>query len=198
MSVKRQPGGGYRQLLLFESDLADASRPDACGNGGTEPATSEEPQALTATSQARALTQHLMEEVTSRENLNLAYRRVKANRGAAGIDGLTLDELPAWIAEHKKELIASLLDGSYRPQPVRGKQIPKPGGGVRQLGIPTVVDRLVQQAILQVLQPIWDPTFSDSSYGFRPGRSACNRPASTWLRDAASWWTWTSKSSSTE
>ena len=172
MSVKRQQGGAYRQLFLFENEPADTPRPDACGNGGTEPAAAEEPQALAATDQARALTQHLMEEVTNRENLNRAYRRVKANKGAAGIDGMTLDELPAWIAEHKEELIASLQEGSYRPQPVRGKQIPKPGGGVRQLGIPTVVDRLVQQAILQVLEPILDPTFSDSSYGFRPGRSA--------------------------
>jgi len=172
MSVKRQQGGAYRQLLLFGSEPANPPRPGACGDGGTGPAAHEEPQALTATDQARALTQHLMEEVTSRENLNRAYRRVKANRGAAGIDGMTLEELPAWLAEHKQELIASLLDGSYRPQPVRGKQIPKPGGGMRQLGIPTVVDRLVQQAILQVLEPILDPTFSDSSYGFRPGRSA--------------------------
>lgn len=172
MSVKRQQGRAYRQLLLFESDSANTPRRDASGNGGTEPAASEEPQALTATNHARALTQRLMEEVTSRENLNRAYRRVKANKGAAGIDGMTLEELPAWIAEHQQELIASLLDGSYRPQPVRGKEIPKPGGGVRQLGIPTVVDRLVQQAILQVLEPILDPTFSDSSYGFRPGRSA--------------------------
>jgi RNA-directed DNA polymerase len=85
---------------------------------------------------------------------------------------MTVGELAAWIAVHKDELIASLLDGSYQPQSVRGVQIPKPGGGVRQLGIPTVIDRLVQQAILQVLEPLLDPTFSDSSYGFRPGRSA--------------------------
>ena len=97
---------------------------------------------------------------------------MKANKGAPGVDGMTVDELRAWIAEHKQELIASLLDGSYQPQPVRGVQIPKPGGGMRQLGIPTVVDRLVQQAILQVLEPILDPTFSASSYGFRPGRGA--------------------------
>ncbi len=113
-----------------------------------------------------------MEEVTSRENLNRAYRKVRANKGAPGVDGVTLDDLPAWIAEHKQELIDSLLAGSYQPQAVRGVQIPKPGGGVRQLGIPTVVDRLVQQAILHVLEPRLDPTFADSSYGFRPGKSA--------------------------
>jgi RNA-directed DNA polymerase len=113
-----------------------------------------------------------MEEVTQRDNLNRAYRRVMANQGAPGVDGLTVDELAGWIAEHKQELISALLDGTYQPQPVRGVEIPKPGGGVRQLGIPTVVDRLVQQALLQVLDRLWDPTFSDSSFGFRPGRSA--------------------------
>ena len=85
---------------------------------------------------------------------------------------MTIRDLRDWIAAHKEELIALLLDGSYRPQTVRGVEIPKPGGGMRQLGIPTVVDRLVQQAILQVLEPLLDPTFSPSSYGFRPGRGA--------------------------
>ena len=113
-----------------------------------------------------------MEKVTDRENLNQAYRQVKSNRGAAGVDGMTIAAAATWIADHKEALIASLIDGSYQPQPVRGVQIPKPGGGVRQLGIPTVIDRLVQQAILQVLGPLLDPAFSDSSYGFRPGRGA--------------------------
>ncbi len=111
-----------------------------------------------------------MEEVVSRENLNRAYRRVKANKGAPGVDGMTIRELGDWITQHKQELIASLVEGNYQPQAVRGVEIPKPGGGMRQLGIPTVVDRLVQQAILQVLEPILDPTFSASSFGFRPGR----------------------------
>lgn len=172
MSAERRQGEAYRQLLLFESDPANTSRHDAGGDGGTEPAAIEERQAPTAMFSARALTQSLMEEVTSRENLNRAYRKVRANKGAPGVDGITLDDLPAWIAEHKQELIDSLLDGSYQPQPVRGVQIPKPGGGMRQLGIPTVADRLVQQAILQVLEPRLDPTFSASSYGFRPGKSA--------------------------
>lgn len=121
-----------------------------------------------------SLTKHLMEQICNPSNLNRAYKRVKANKGAAGIDGMTVDKLRDWIAEHKESLIESLLTGSYQPQPVRGVEIPKPGKnkGVRLLGIPSAVDRLVQQAIHQVLEPIFDPTFSDSSYGFRPGRSA--------------------------
>ena len=170
MGVERQPGRLY-QRLLFEHSAEDL-RHDAGSEGGTQPAATEEPQSLTAYDQARALTGHLMEEVIDRQNLNRAYRRVKANKGAPGVDGMTLPELRDWLAQHKQELIASLLDGSYQPQAVRGVEIPKPGGGVRQLGIPTVVDRLVQQAILQVLDPILDPTFSASSFGFRVGRGA--------------------------
>lgn len=113
-----------------------------------------------------------MEQVVGSANLNLAYKRVKANKGAAGVDGMTVGDLLAWINVNRERLIASLLDGSYQPETVRGVEIPKPGGGVRQLGIPTVVDRLVQQAIAQVLEPVLDPTFSSSSFGFRPGRSA--------------------------
>src|SRR3546814_577602 len=119
------------------------------------------------------LTKCLMEKVCESSNLNRAYKRVKANKGAAGIDGMTVDDLLTWISSHKESLIASLLTGSYQPQPVLGVEVPKPGGkGVRQLGIPRVVDRLIQQAIHQVLEPLFDPDFSDSSYGFRPGRSA--------------------------
>lgn len=113
-----------------------------------------------------------MDVVSSSANLNRAYKRVKANGGAAGVDGMTVDDLLGWIAANREALIASLLDGSYQPQPVRGVRIPKPGGGERQLGIPTVVDRLVQQAIAQALEPFLDPSFSTSSFGFRPGRSA--------------------------
>lgn len=170
MSVERQQDGLYQRLLFEEP--AESLHPDAGGNGGTEAAACEESQAFTALDQARALTEHLMEEVINRDNLNRAYRHVKANKGAPGVDGVTLDELADWIGQHKEQLIASLSDGTYEPQPVRGVQIPKPGGGVRQLGIPTVVDRLVQQAMLQVLEPILDLTFSASSFGFRQGRGA--------------------------
>src|SRR5262245_22190336 len=170
MGAERQQGGFY-QAFLFE-EWAEKPRHDQGGEARSLSARHEEPQAATALDPARALTVNLMEEVTDRDNLNRAYRRVKANKGVAGVDGLTVDDLKTWIAEHKDEFIASLLNGSYQPQPVRGVQIPKPGGGVRQLGIPTVVDRLVQQAILQVLEKLLDPTFSASSFGFRPERGA--------------------------
>jgi len=159
MGAERQQGRLY-QLSLFEEE-GENRRPGAGGKGGTGPA-----------ERKRALTVHLMERVVKRENLNRAYKRVKANKGAPGVDGMTVGDLRGWIGEHKEEFIASLLQGDYQPSPVRGVEIPKPGGGVRQLGIPTVVDRLVQQAILQALEPILDPTFSESSYGFRPGRDA--------------------------
>lgn len=171
MGVKRQQGSAVQGDLLDEAPWAALRHGDG-GDGGTGPALSEEQQAPTAWDQERALTQHLMEAVSGSANLNLAYKRVKANGGAAGVDGMTVDALRGWIAANREALIAALLDGSYHPQPVRGVRIPKPGGGDRQLGIPTVVDRLVQQAIAQVLEPILDPRFSASSFGFRPGRSA--------------------------
>ena len=142
------------------------------GERGTQASPHVERRTVTVWDQERALTQKLMERVCDPANLNRAYKRVKANKGSAGIDGMTVEKLRAWFAEHGKELRQSLLDGSYEAKPVRGVEIPKPGGGVRQLGIPTVVDRFVQQAILQVLDSILDPTFSKSSYGFRPGRGA--------------------------
>jgi RNA-directed DNA polymerase len=113
-----------------------------------------------------------MEQVVALDNLRTAYLRVVSNKGAGGIDGMTVDDLYGWCRDHIGELVESLLDGSYCPGPVRGVEIPKPGGGKRPLGIPTAVDRMVQQAILQVLTPIVEREFSDSSYGFRPGRSA--------------------------
>ena len=114
----------------------------------------------------------LLEAILDRNNLNRAYKRVKRNHGAAGIDGMTVEEALPWLKEHREELLRSIRDGSYMPSPVRRKEIPKPDGGVRKLGIPTVVDRVIQQAIAQKLQSIWEPLFSDSSYGYRPRRSA--------------------------
>ena len=114
----------------------------------------------------------LLEAILDRDNLNRAYKRVKRNHGAAGIDGMTVEEALPWLKEHREELLRSIRNGSYMPSPVRRKEIPKPDGGVRKLGIPTVVDRVIQQAIAQKLQSIWEPLFSDSSYGYRPKRSA--------------------------
>ncbi|HEU0053858.1 MAG TPA: group II intron reverse transcriptase/maturase, partial [Longimicrobium sp.] len=113
-----------------------------------------------------------MERVVERGNVKAALKRVEQNKGSPGIDGMTVDELRSWLVENWKEVRERLLDGTYQPTPVRGQEIPKSGGGVRKLGIPTVLDRLIQQAILQVLQPKFDPTFSEHSHGFRPGRSA--------------------------
>jgi RNA-directed DNA polymerase len=132
-----------------------------------------EPMAADPETESPSACDRLMEEVCERGNLQRALKRVKANKGAPGVDGMTVQALPAYLREHWPSIRASLLEGTYRPQPVRRVEIPKPdGGGVRKLGIPSALDRFVQQAVLQVLQRQWDPTFSDTSYGFRPGRSA--------------------------
>jgi RNA-directed DNA polymerase len=118
------------------------------------------------------MTNTLMEAICAPENIAAAVKAVVRNKGAAGVDGMTVDDLPDVLAARWPEIERSLLEGRYQPQPVRRVMIPKPGGGERALGIPTVLDRTIQQAVLQQLQPLWDPTFSQHSYGFRPGRSA--------------------------
>ncbi len=135
----------------------------------------EEPESLSAVhgSESPASTNRLMEEVCERENLKEALRRVKANKGSAGVDGMTVDEITGYLKQHWPAIREQLLSGTYKPQPVRRVEIPKPdGGGVRKLGIPSTLDRFIQQAVTQVLQRRWDRTFSDHSYGFRPGRLA--------------------------
>jgi len=120
-----------------------------------------------------ASTNRLMEEVCERANLREALRRVKANKGSPGVDGMTIDEITEYLKQQWPAIREQLLSGTYEPKPVRRVEIPKPDGvGVRKLGIPTVLDRFIQQAVMQVLQKRWDPTFSEHSYGFRPGRSA--------------------------
>src|SRR5579863_65241 len=119
-----------------------------------------------------ANTIRLMEEVCERENLKEALRRVKANQGSAGVDGMTVGGISDYLKQHWPAIREQLLNGTYEPKPVRRVEIPKPDGGVRKLGIPTVLDRFIQQAVMQVLQRQWDRTFSERSYGFRPGRSA--------------------------
>ncbi len=159
-------------VMRQKTQLELAFGPEATGEApstgpkGTETATAasrpETPAALGP----------LMEAVVERDNLGKALTQVRRNQGAPGLDGMTVDELASYLRDHWPAIRTQLLDGTYRPQPVKRVEIPKDNGGTRGLGIPTVLDRFVQQAVLQVLQPAWDPTFSDASYGFRPGRSA--------------------------
>lgn len=131
----------------------------------------------------------LWEQTLSRENLALALRRVEQNAGAAGIDGMSTSELRPWLHRHWPEVRSQLDAGTFRPQPVRRVMIPKPAGGERMLGVPTVLDRVVQQAVLQVLEPVFEPHFSDHSFGFRPGRSAHQavERARQFIEDDAAW-----------
>src|SRR3989442_10543978 len=134
----------------------------------------EETESLSAVHEPEspASTNRLMEEICERENLKQALQQVKANKGSAGVDGMTVGGITDYLKQHWPAIREQLLSGTYVPKPVRRVEIPKPDGGVRKLGIPTVLDRLIQQAVMQVLQRQWDSTFSDHSYGFRPGRSA--------------------------
>ncbi|HWU39606.1 MAG TPA: reverse transcriptase domain-containing protein, partial [Candidatus Acidoferrum sp.] len=116
--------------------------------------------------------QHLLERILATENMELAWKRVRANKGAPGVDGITIEQFPDHARPLWADIRASLATGTYQPKPVLRVEIPKPTGGTRPLGIPTVLDRLIQQSIAQVLTPIFDPEFSASSFGFRPGRSA--------------------------
>jgi RNA-directed DNA polymerase len=155
----------YQQLQLAFAPEGRGEAHDTEGRG-TEPLTAKRPP------ERPAAQDRLMEEVCERTNLESAWKRVRANKGSPGVDGLTIDETAEYLRAHWPTLRDQLLEGTYTPQPVKGVEIPKPGGGIRKLGVPCVVDRLIQQAVLQVLQPQWDPTFSEHSYGFRPGRSA--------------------------
>jgi len=162
MGDKRQKN----QLVLafLEEDRGEAPK---CLPEGTESSAGKRG------TESPAITEQLMEEVCERENCKQALKRVKANKGSAGVDGTTAQQLPAFLKQHWPAIREQLLSGTYKPQPVRRVEIPKPdGGGVRKLGIPTVLDRFIQQAVMQVLQRRWDRTFSEHSYGFRPGRSA--------------------------
>jgi RNA-directed DNA polymerase len=142
--------------------------------GEARRAAAREPEACAAKAclERPAVAGPSMEAVLERENLKKALAQVKRNKGAAGLDGMSVDDLPAYLKEYWPAIRAQLLDGAYKPQPVRRVEIPKASGGVRLLGIPTVLDRLIQQAVMQVLQADWDPTFSETSFGFRPKRSA--------------------------
>jgi RNA-directed DNA polymerase len=161
MSEKRQKN----QLELAFTEMSRSEAPRDSGEGT---------EALMAKRKAESMvsSEQLMEEVCERKNCEQALARVKSNKGSAGIDGMTVEELPAYLKKHWPIIRAQLLSGTYKPQAVKRVEIPKPDGGVRQLGIPTVLDRFIQQAVMQVLQRRWDQTFSEHSYGFRPRRSA--------------------------
>jgi len=161
MSDKRQKN----QLVLafLAEDTGEARR---AAEEGTETLTAKHK------AESPAIGEQLMEDVCERENCKQALSRVKANKGSPGVDGMTVGDLPGYLKQHWPAIREQLLGGAYVPQPVKRVEIPKPDGGVRKLGIPTVLDRFIQQAVMQVLQRRWDRTFSEHSYGFRPGRSA--------------------------
>ncbi len=150
-----------RQLVLPLESRGEAPKVQRSGEASTAASGNERPG-----------TSRLMEEVVERGNAKAALKRVKQNKGSPGVDGMTVDELPKHLVENWETIRAQLLDGTYQPKPVREVEIPKSGGGVRKLGIPSALDRFIQQSILQVLQPMFDPTFSKHSHGFRPGRRA--------------------------
>jgi RNA-directed DNA polymerase len=161
MSDKRQKN----QLVLafLAEDEGEARR---AAEEGTETLTAKR------RTESPAIGEQLMEEVCGRENCKQALSRVKANKGSPGVDGMTVSDLPGYLKQHWPAIREQMLSGTYVPQPVKRVEIPKPDGGMRKLGIPTVLDRFIQQAVMQVLQRRWDRTFSEHSYGFRPGRSA--------------------------
>lgn len=159
---------GQRQKIRREPASPAVGRGEALKAAGGGP----EPSRATRPTESPGSTQRLMEEVCERNNLRKALRRVQDNRGSPGIDGMTVKELPGYLKGHWPDLREQLLEGAYQPNPVQRVEIPKPDGGMRKLGIPTVLDRFIQQAVLQVLQSRWDRTFSSDSYGFRPGRRA--------------------------
>ena len=159
---------GTRQQIQYSLALEPVNRgePPVSGHQGAEPWVAK------PAPESPAVTEQLMEEMCDRENLARAWKRVRRNKGSPGVDGMSIDDARDYLREHWPSIRSQLLAGTYQPRPVRRVEIPKPDGGVRKLGVPCVVDRLIQQALLQVLQEQWDPTFSEHSYGFRPGRSA--------------------------
>ena len=152
---QKTTGVGYHRIDMMESEGYDGAQSASYGERGNQNGV-----------------ENLMEKILDRNNLNKAYLQVIRNKGAAGVDAMTYDQLYSYLKENREDLVNQLREGTYKPKPVRRVEIPKPDGGVRKLGVPTAVDRLIQQAINQVLQRIFDPKFSDNSYGFRRMRGA--------------------------
>ena len=179
-------------MIRRDTDGRDGKPGAPAGGSGRNPREQRESVSKVTAKRENSIrkTNQLMEAVVERENMLAALHRVESNAGSAGIDKRTVDQLRSYLREEWPRIKVELLEGRYKPQPVRGVQIPKPGGkGMRQLGIPTVVDRLIQQALHQVLQPIFDPEFSESSYGFRPNRSAHQavRQARAYVAEGRRW-----------
>jgi RNA-directed DNA polymerase len=179
-------------MISKRSDEAEAPARVAEARGaGRKPSANRGGAELGAATSGRTKSEDhkLMEEVVERSNLRLAYQRVAENKGAPGVDGVSVPEFKDWLKVHWPSVKAALLEGRYLPRPVRRVDIPKPAGGVRTLGVPTVVDRLIQQALHQVLQPLFEPTFSEASFGFRPGRGAHQavRKAQEYIRAGKRW-----------
>jgi RNA-directed DNA polymerase len=179
-------------MISKRGDEAEApARVAAARGAGQKPSANRRGAELGAATSGRTKSEDhkLMEEVVERSNLKLAYQRVVENKGAPGVDDVSVSEFKDWLKMHWPSVKRALLEGRYLPRPVRRVDIPKPSGGIRMLGVPTVVDRLIQQALHQVLRPLFEPTFSDSSFGFRPGRGAHQavRKAQGYIREGKRW-----------
>jgi len=173
------------QLELFDENGESALCHYPSGEDVNGTAGSKDLQVVTAGEQGRALMCNLMETVCRPNNIRTAYKQVKQNKGSCGVDGMEVEEFVGWYRANGSTLLSALKSGTYTPSPVRLVEIPKPSGGMRKLGIPTVIDRVIQQALHQVLSPIYESEFSASSYGFRPNRSALDalRKASEYVRE---------------
>ena len=158
---KRQKNQLQQALAFPETGRSEA--PESSGRG-------TESSVVKHKSESPASCDQFMEEICQAENCKQALARVQSNKGSPGIDGVTVEKLPDYLKQHWPKVREQGLSGTYKPQPVKRVEIPKPDGGMRKLGIPTALDRWIQQMVLQVLQRSWDPTFSEHSYGFRPGR----------------------------
>ena len=163
--------GRVKQLSLFKSQTVSL-RPESRQDSGTVVGKERESKYYSLLARNRAFTETLLEEVMSATNLNRAYERVRSNKGSSGVDGMDIEELKLLLREKGETIINQVLNEEYKPEQVLGVEIEKSSGGVRLLGIPTVLDRMIQQAIHQQLTKYYEPLFSDQSYGFRPNRSA--------------------------
>jgi len=188
MRNKKRPQMSGKQLNLFLQEIVSL-RPLSDKDSGTIPNREGESNFLSLLSRNRALTETLLDKIMSPKNLNKAYENVVRNNGASGVDDMPVSELRSWLSEHGKSLIADVLSERYTPSEVLGIEIPKSSGGMRLLGIPTVIDRLLQQAIHQELNLLYEPLFSEHSYGFRPGRSALQavEQASRYISSGKEW-----------